>query len=65
MEFQNIAVDITYRSDHRLHQHGALLIKGRDIVSVGYNDRYHHAEEKAILNYVERVLQGERKQVIT
>jgi len=58
MQFCEFAVDMSLQSTHKLHRHGALLIKGNTIIASGYNNEHHHAEAKAILHCVERVLQG-------
>ena len=39
----------TNRSTHATFKHGAVLIKGKEVVSFGFNNQRHHAEVKAIL----------------
>ncbi len=60
MQFCKCAVDMSLRSTHSIHQHGAVIVKGKTVVATGYNNEYHHAEAKAIRQCVERVLQGSR-----
>lgn len=49
MRYCEIAVKISAKSGHPVHKHGALLVKGRQIIATGYNDENHHAEANAIL----------------
>ena len=62
LQFKEAAIDVASRSGYKFHKHGALLIRNGKIISCGFNDQKHHAEENAILNGY-RVLRGlqERK----
>ena len=60
MDFCDIALQAADRSFNKYHQHGALLVRGNKIVSIGINDDNHHAEESAILSYYQRVLFGKK-----
>ena len=51
------AVKMSLLSDHNRYKHGAILVKGNEVVGRGYNDFTHHAETKAILSCLQRVLQ--------
>ena len=56
MQFCNNAIDMSMQSTYS-QQHGAILVKGNTIVATGFNDDRHHAEAKAIMQCVQRVLQ--------
>lgn len=56
MQFCDNAIDMSMLSTHS-QQHGAILVKGNTIVATGYNNDHHHAEAKAIMQCVQRVLQ--------
>ena len=43
-------------SAHSTFKHGAVIVKGKEIIGVGYNTQNIHAEEKAILDAIWRVL---------
>ena len=62
LQFKDAAVEVASESSYKFHKHGALLIRNGRIISCGFNDQKHHAEENAILNGY-RVLRGlqERK----
>ena len=59
MKFCNTAIDISTKSTHDVFQHGAVLVKGNEIVGFGYNNQRYHAEVRAILQCVQRVLPEE------
>ena len=57
MEFISIAQDVALKySTQSVFRHGALVIKGKEIIGIGYNTQKHHAESKAILDALWRVL---------
>ena len=56
MKFCDCAINESMKSTHDVFQHGALLIKGKEIISVGHNNQFYHAEELAILRCRHRVL---------
>ena len=58
MKFCECAVNLTRKSTHPVFRHGAILVKGNEIVGTGYNNQFHHAEVKAILHCLQRVLRG-------
>lgn len=64
LQFKDAAVDAAGESSFKYHKHGALLIRNGKIISHGFNDQKHHAEENAILAGY-RVLWGlqERKDI--
>ncbi len=47
MDYCELARDVAQKSLEKMH-HGAILIKGNEIISTGYNDYKNHAEENAI-----------------
>ena len=48
MEFLDIAVETASKSD-RYYQHGAVLVRKKEVISKGFNDFSSHAEIRAIL----------------
>ena len=62
MEFLDIAIDAASKSCG-YYQHGALLIRNGNVISVGFNDSRHHAELSAIENGY-RVLWGQNRKVV-
>ena len=56
MQFCDNAINMSIQSTCS-QQHGAILVKGNTIVATGFNDAHHHAEAKAIMQCVQRVLQ--------
>ena len=56
MKFSQYAISESTKSTHDVFQHGALLVKGKDIVATGHNDQFHHAEESVILKCIQGVL---------
>ncbi len=52
MNFCDQAIDISKRSTHSISHHGAILVKGNEVVSVGFNTHQYHAEVNAILKRV-------------
>ena len=58
MDYVNFASTIAAEcSTQHLFKHGAVIIKGKEIIGVGYNTQVHHAESKAIQDAIWRVLQ--------
>ena len=55
--FCQCAIEISKQSTHRMSHHGAVLVKGNQIIASGYNNHRYHAEAKVILQCVQRVLQ--------
>ncbi len=58
MRFCQCAIEMSKQSTHKMSHHGAVLVKGNQIIARGYNNHRHHAEAKAILQCVQRVLQN-------
>ena len=56
MDFCNCAIDLSLQSTHDRFHHGAILVKGHEIVGRGYNNNSYHAEVNAILQCAQRVL---------
>lgn len=57
MKFVDIAKEVAQnKSTQHVFKHSALLIKGKEIVGIGYNTQLIHAEPKAILDAIWRVL---------
>ena len=53
LNYCKIAYDMSLQSDHPLYQHGAVLVRGKEIVAAGYNSERYHAEAKVIYQCVQ------------
>ena len=56
MKFCDTAIDVSLKSTSRM-QHGAIIIRGNNVVGIGWNKESTHAEANAILQCLQQVLQ--------
>lgn len=52
----NCALNISNNSCHKVSQHGAVIMKGKEIVAIGCNNENNHAETSAIYKALQRLL---------